>query len=84
MIPSPKTVCTDSPYEPVAFDKSIKLLNGSYNAIIRMDGQEWLFPRHSMTEAQKLLDCFPTEVYEGHDVPFSVFYRSSRCETLVM
>lgn len=70
--------------EPVAYDKSIKLRKGIYKAIVRKDDKKWEFPRLSLLEAQRLLDCFPDDVYEGLSVPFSVFFRSSRCATHVM
>ena len=72
-------------WEPVAYDKSIRPSGRMFEAVIRMDDVEHKFERHSILEAQKLLDCFPNEVYEGHDVPKSVFYpRSNTCVTAAM
>jgi hypothetical protein len=68
-------------YKPVAYDKSIRIRGRNYVATVRMDADVHEFERHSMEEAQKLLACFPDDVFEGRAVTPSVFYRSSRCVT---
>jgi hypothetical protein len=71
-------------YKPVAYDKSIRARGQHFVASVRMDADVHEFERHSMVEAQKLLDCFPNDVFEGRSAPPSVFYRSSRCVTHAM
>ena len=75
----------DLTYVPVAYDKSIRVKGNVFEAHVRFDALTEVFERHSMEEAQKLLDCFPDDVFEGPSAPMSVFYpRSSRCETAVI
>lgn len=62
----------------VAYEKSIRMKKGVFEVAIRLDDQKYTFDRHSLEEAQRLLDCFPDEVFEGPSVPKSVFYPRSK------
>ena len=75
---------TPPPYKPVAYDKSIRTKGRNFEAPVRMDDRDWPFERHSIQEAQKLLACFPDDVFEGPNVQPSVFFKGVRCETRAM
>jgi len=65
-------------YEPVAYDKYILFSEGLFIAVIRKGSQAVSFIRDTLTEAQAILDCYPPDVFEGVDVPWSVFYPRRR------
>jgi len=71
-------------WEPVAYDKSIRAKGRMFEATIRFDDEEHTFERHSLEEAQKLLDCFPDDVYEGPWAAPASYSQERQCETLVM
>jgi hypothetical protein len=72
-------------YEPVAYDKSITRSGSLFRAVIREDSKEHIFMRATFEGAQKILNCFRPDVYEGRQAaPPSVFWKGAVCETLVM
>jgi hypothetical protein len=62
-------------YNAVAYDRSIiKQHEGSYNFVLRVDDEVVTFYDKSLKEAQDMLRMFESEVFEGPEVPWSVFY----------
>ena len=65
---------TTAVYEPVAYDKSIHVVDGSYMAVVRMDGDVMEFgPHERMEKAQAILELFRPDVFEGDMGGWSVF-----------
>ena len=61
-------------YEPVAYDRRIERReDGKFNIIIRMDANSMRFVQPSLDHAQRVMEGFEPEVYEGLNVPISVF-----------
>ena len=72
-------------YEPVAYDKFITRSGPLFRAVIREDDKERIFMRATFEGAQRILECFRPDVYEGkNSPPPSVFWKGAVCETLVM
>jgi hypothetical protein len=70
--------------EPVAYDKSITRSGSLWRAVVREDDQQRVFMRATFEGAQQILDCFRPDVFEGAQLPPSVFWKGRVCETLVM
>lgn len=63
-------------YEPVAWDRSItKDSDGSFKLTIRSDDDTFSLRTLSLERAVATLELFTPEVFEGPDVPMSVFFR---------
>lgn len=63
-------------YEPAKYDKRVEFTPPYYyTAILDVDSSHHVYYRGvSFVEAQKALEHLPLDIYEGPDVPFSVFY----------
>ena len=62
-------------YEPVKYDKSITKVDDHYIAQIQYnDITTQQANTKVLKDAQKILSFFPSDVYDGPDVPWSVFY----------
>lgn len=66
-------------YEPVAYDKRIEAEGRLWRPIIRQDAEELRLPATMfLSEAQRTLDTFAPDVFEGLPPGNSVFYKSDR------
>ena len=70
---------TSDKYEPVLWDRSIRRTPSGFVLTLRADGEVTTIRKHTLLEAQAVMDLFPDEVYLGHEVPYSVFYPGSEC-----
>jgi predicted solute-binding protein len=69
-------------YKAVAYDRSIvKHVDGSYNFVLRVGDETLTFYDKSLKEAQDMAEMFESEVFEGPEVPWSVFYPGSKNES---
>ena len=63
-------------YEPVAYDKRIEVEGRQWRPIIRQDDKELRLPATMfLSEAQRILEDFAPDVFEGLAVGNSVFYK---------
>jgi hypothetical protein len=61
-------------YEPVAYDRSIvRRDDGDFDFTLRSDAETITLTKGSLEDAQRVMEMFDPEVYEGPDVPQSVF-----------
>lgn len=69
---------SDTYITPVAYDKSIQLIDGKYVATVRMDGETITFTRDTLYKAQVILDFMTDDVFEGAECPpASVFFKGA-------
>ena len=63
-------------YEPVQYDKRIVKIYDDYflAGIVRDNVSANVSSFSTLERAQEALDKYPPDVYEGYDVPWSVFY----------
>jgi hypothetical protein len=60
--------------EPVAYDRSItRREDGDFDFILRSDADTIVLTKRSLEDAQRVMEMFDPEVFEGPDVPWSVF-----------
>jgi hypothetical protein len=61
-------------YEPVAYDRGIvRREDGNFDFILRSDADTITLTKGSLEDAQRVMEMFDPEVFEGQDVPQSVF-----------
>ena len=66
-------------YEPVAYDKRIEAEGRLWRPVIRQDAEELRLPATVfLCEAQRMLDTFASDVFEGLPPSNSVFYNADR------
>jgi len=65
-------------YKAVAYDRSITPQpDGTYSFVLRVGDEISTFHDKSLKEAQDMMEMFESEVFEGPEVPWSVFYPGS-------
>lgn len=75
MIKCRRKLGTPEKFEPVKQDKRIEFDGTYYSAILENDSGPYLYYWGlTLLGAQKAIETAPSNVYEGPDVPFSVFY----------
>jgi ABC-type microcin C transport system permease subunit YejE len=69
-----KMLATTVEYKAIAYDRSIILQpDGNYTFVLRVDDETLTFYGKSLKEAQDMMEMFESEVFEGPEVPWSVF-----------
>jgi predicted solute-binding protein len=77
-----KMLATIVEYKAVAYDRSIiKQTDGSYDFVLRVGDETLTFHDKSLKEAQDMMEMFESEVFEGPEVPWSVFYPGAKNES---
>lgn len=69
-----KMLATIVEYKAVAYDRSIIPQPDGYSFVLRVDDESITFYHKSLKEAQDIMEMFESEVFEGPEVPWSVFY----------
>lgn len=69
-----KRLATIVECKAAAYDRSIRLVDGVYEFTLRVNNESLMFQRASLKSAQRMMEMFEPEVFEGPGVPWSVFY----------
>ncbi|MHC4302791.1 MAG: hypothetical protein ACYS7Y_36495 [Planctomycetota bacterium] len=75
---SPRKPATSGRLEPVVYDVSIFPQNEGFILRVREDDEITLFRATTLPYAQAMALCLEPDVYEGPDVPWSVFFPSRK------